>query len=106
MDNADANQLESAILKLDVNARDAMPDGGKLTIGTANTFLDERYVENAAEVVPGQYVVISVADSGAGISKDGVGSSLSISPRQRDGARALGLALSTGSAIRRSRHVL
>ena len=67
---ADSNQLESAILNLAVNARDAMQDGGKLTIETANTYLDERYVETAAEVVPGQYVVISVSDSGSGIPKE------------------------------------
>ncbi|MBV9564202.1 MAG: response regulator [Bradyrhizobium sp.] len=67
---ADANQLESAIINLAVNARDAMPDGGKLTIETANTFLDDRYVETQAEVVPGQYVVIAVSDTGLGIAKD------------------------------------
>jgi signal transduction histidine kinase/CheY-like chemotaxis protein len=67
---ADANQLESAVLNLAVNARDAMPQGGKLTIETGNTFLDDRYVETSAEVTPGQYVLIAVSDSGAGIPKD------------------------------------
>jgi PAS domain S-box-containing protein len=64
----DQNQVEAAILNLAVNARDAMPDGGRLTLETANAYLDERYVISDAEVVPGQYAVISVTDSGCGIA--------------------------------------
>ncbi len=67
---ADAAQLETAILNLAVNARDAMPKGGKLTIEASNVFLDEIYCANNAEVKPGQYVQIAVTDSGAGMSKD------------------------------------
>jgi signal transduction histidine kinase/CheY-like chemotaxis protein len=68
--HVDPNQLEVTILNLAVNARDAMPEGGRLTIETANTFLDENYAASQAEVLSGQYVVICVTDTGRGMPRD------------------------------------
>ena len=67
---ADPNQLESAILNLALNARDSMPDGGKVTIETANCYIDKAYVSGLSEpVAEGQYVMIAVADTGVGMDR-------------------------------------
>lgn len=67
---ADPNHLESALVNLAINARDAMPDGGKLTIEAANIFVDEGYTRAIPEMASGQYVVISVTDTGFGMPPD------------------------------------
>jgi CheY-like chemotaxis protein len=67
---ADPAQLQSAILNLGINARDAMPDGGKLTIEVSETELDADYADAYTEVRPGRYVLITVIDTGTGMSKE------------------------------------
>ncbi|MGH8178783.1 MAG: PAS domain-containing protein, partial [Steroidobacter sp.] len=66
----DQNQLESSILNLVINARDAMPDGGRIVIETSNAYLDEKAVSAVRGLKPGQYVCISVSDTGHGMSPD------------------------------------
>jgi PAS domain S-box-containing protein len=66
----DPSQLESAILNLAINARDAMPNGGKLTIETQSAYLDRFYAEKNPDVVPGHYVLVAVSDSGTGMAPE------------------------------------
>jgi len=66
----DATELEASILNLALNARDAMPNGGKLTIETSNAYLDDDYCRHHEGLSPGQYVVIGVTDNGAGMSAE------------------------------------
>jgi CheY-like chemotaxis protein len=67
---ADAGQLEAAILNLVINARDAMPKGGVLTLETANRVVDETYAEDGETLAPGRYVAISVSDTGTGMAPE------------------------------------
>jgi signal transduction histidine kinase len=67
---ADAHQIETTLLNLAINSKTAMPKGGCLTIETTNTYLDDTYARRFGDVAPGQYVLLSVTDTGTGIPKD------------------------------------
>jgi len=64
----DPGQFENTLLNLAINSRDAMPEGGKLTIETSNAFLDDNFTKKHLDSTPGQYVLMAVSDSGAGMS--------------------------------------
>ncbi len=67
---ADPAQVESALLNLALNARDAMPEGGRLTVEITNAVLDDAYARRTGEVTPGQYVLLAVTDTGEGMSEE------------------------------------
>jgi signal transduction histidine kinase len=88
----DENQLQAALLNLATNARDAMPDGGKLVIATGNAVVDER---NAVPgVAPGHYVMLAVGDTGAGMTSDIVQRALEPFFTTKDAGQGTGLGLS------------
>jgi len=116
----DGNQFENALLNVAINARDAMPNGGRLTIQTANVRLDQHYADTAPEVTPGDYVMTAVSDTGAGMNEEtlrqafepffttkasGLGTGLGLSQvygfvKQSGGHIRLYSELGTGSTVR------
>jgi signal transduction histidine kinase/CheY-like chemotaxis protein len=90
----DANQLENALLNLCINSRDAMSEGGQLTIETSNAELDDPYVAENEDVVAGQYVLVAVTDTGSGMSPEVVAKAFEPFFTTKTSAEGTGLGLS------------
>lgn len=104
---ADRAQLENAILNVALNSRDAMPSGGKLTFETGNVRLDEDYTSRHIEVTPGQYAMISVTDTGTGMSTEVMKNAFDpfFTTKQTGQGTGLGLSMVYGFVLQSGGHV-
>ena len=93
--NVDPGQIEQVIINLAVNARDAMPMGGKLTFETVTTIINDEYIETHPEATPGEYVMVGVTDNGSGISEDVKSKMFEPFYTTKDVGKGTGLGLST-----------
>ncbi|HZZ35615.1 MAG TPA: CHASE3 domain-containing protein [Caulobacteraceae bacterium] len=104
---ADPAQVESAILNLALNARDAMPDGGRLTIEITNASLDEAYGRGAEDLTPGQYVLLAISDTGQGMDAATLARAFEpfFTTKSGDHGTGLGLAMVYGFVRQSKGHV-
>jgi signal transduction histidine kinase len=103
----DPHQLENVILNLAINARDAMPHGGRLTLELSNAMLDDQYVRSAAEVSAGQYVLLGVSDTGCGMSAETVEQAFEpfFTTKPEGQGTGLGLSMAYGFARQSGGHI-